>query len=231
VSGVFAPRATVLPVAQGTHEFAAQQMVERQLRGRDITDPRVLEAMLAVPRHAFVPGSSVAAAYSDQALPTDLGQTISQPYVVARMTQLLAVAAGHRVLEIGTGSGYQAAVLAHLGASVVTVERHASLAESARDALRAVAPDADIEVVVGDGTLGYADAAPYDRILTTAAAPDVPASFRDQLAEGGRIVMPVGTRQAQTLRVIDRRDGRFIETDDLPVRFVPLIGEQGWAAG
>jgi len=206
-------------------------MVERQLRGRGIQDPRVLEAMAAVPRHAFVPGVSVAAAYSDQALPTDLGQTISQPYVVAKMTELLAVEPGHRVLEIGTGSGYQAAVLAHLGASVVTLERHAPLADAAREALRAAVPGADIRVVVGDGTLGYPDRAPYDRIITTAASPDVPQSLRDQLGEGGRLVIPVGRRQGQVMKVIDRREGRFVETDDLPVRFVPLIGEQGWAEG
>jgi len=217
-------------VAHGSHEYAAEQMVERQLRGRGIQDPRVLEAMAAVPRHAFVPGVSVAAAYSDRALPTDLGQTISQPYVVARMTELLAVEPGHRVLEIGTGSGYQAAVLAHLGASVVTLERHAPLADAAREALRAVVPGADIRVVVGDGTLGYPDRAPYDRIIATAASPDVPQSLRDQLGEGGRLVIPVGRRQGQVMKVIDRRGGRFVETDDLPVRFVPLIGEQGWAA-
>lgn len=211
-------------------------MVEHDLRRRGVRDPRVLEAMRRVPRHRFVPGMPVERAYADRALPTAEGQTISQPYIVARMTELLHVDPGVRVLEIGTGSGYQAAVLATLGARVVSVERSPALAERARQVLADVLGeieavedgDAAVRVVVGDGTLGWPEGAPYDRIMVTAAAPSVPEAYREQLADPGLIVIPLGDREQQYLTVIQRREGQFVQTRDTGCRFVPLVGEAGW---
>ncbi len=217
------------------YDLAIEQMIRNQLEARGIADRRVLDAMRAVPRHRFVTERPPAEAYADRALPTAQGQTISQPYIVARMTELLDVHPGHRVLEVGTGSGYQAAVLAALGARVTTVERHASLADSARRRLHDITPDAEVTVVVGDGTLGWPDDAPYDRILVTAGGPDLPPAYPDQLADdtpgGGRIVVPLGTRQEQALVVYHRRGkgAELIREDHDPCRFVPLLGEAGWA--
>ncbi|MEM6459263.1 MAG: protein-L-isoaspartate(D-aspartate) O-methyltransferase [Planctomycetota bacterium] len=214
-----------------TQAEAARRMVKRQLRPRGIVDPAVLEAMRRVPRHVFVgPGVSTMRAYGDHALPIDAGQTISQPYVVACMTELLRVSPGLRVLEVGTGSGYQTAVLAALGAEVVTVERHAVLSEAAAERWAEVCPDAAIIRRVGDGSLGVADLGPFDRIVVTAAAPALPAALDEQLAGGGRLVIPLGDRRDQVLAVFrrDPDDDRLVRRDETPCRFVPLIGAQAW---
>ena len=205
-------------------------MVERQLRRRGIADERVLAVMAALPREAFVPAFEGPHAYDDSALPIGVGQTISQPYMVARMTELLAVRPGDRILEIGTGSGYQAAVLARLGATVVSIERLQPLVSdaSARLGSMDLAPGS-VEVRLGDGSLGDPAGAPWDGIVATAAAPDVPSRLREQLVVGGRLVIPVGSRLQQDLIVVERvgpNDWR--ETNDGACVFVPLIGAGGW---
>lgn len=216
---------------------ASERMVSTQLVARGIQSPAVLDAMRAVPRHLFVPDVSIDRAYSDHALPTAGGQTISQPYVVARMTELLSLQPGMKVLEVGTGSGYQTAILAHMGVSVVTIERSPELMDRARQVLAEVCPGipgagagADIRMLLADGTLGDPQGAPFDRILVAAAAPHVPNAYRQQLADPGRIVIPLGDRHSQTLTMIDRRGDQFTHTDDIACRFVPLVGEDGWEA-
>lgn len=205
------------------------RMVERQLRARGIADERVLAAMLTVPREAFISADQRVDAYTDQALPIAAGQTISQPYIVARMTELLATSEGDRVLEIGTGSGYQAAVLAALGCRVTTIERHVELATSARRVLERLGFGDAVEVRVGDGSIGAADGAPWRGILVAAAAPAIPAVLREQLsADGGRLVLPVGTRDRQDLIVVIRDGDVWEERNDGPVAFVPLVGEAGF---
>jgi len=197
-------------------------MVAQQLQRRGIRDQRVLEAMATTPREAFVPGVPASLAYDDRALPIDAGQTISQPYMVARMTELLRVEPGDRILEIGTGSGYQAAVLAKLGAKVTSIERLPDLAEAARERLRGLGIDG-VDVRVGDGSTGDPDGAPWDGIVVTAAAPAIPMALREQLdPDGGRLVIPVGD-DVQELRLLTRRGGSFEERRLLPVRFVPLV--------
>jgi protein-L-isoaspartate(D-aspartate) O-methyltransferase len=203
-------------------------MVARQLRTRGIADERVLTAMSTVPREAFLDDRQRDYAYADEALPIESGQTISQPYVVARMTELLAPRPGDRILEIGTGSGYQAAILAAMGAHVTSIERHATLAEQARETLAAVLPDVPVDVRVGDGTLGAPDGAPWDGIIVTAAAPAVPDPLREQLADGARLVIPVGSRMRQELLVVTRHGDEWIEQPDGAVVFVPLIGDEGF---
>ena len=204
-------------------------MVARQLRRRGIRDERVLEAMATTPREQFVPGVPTSLAYDDRALPIDAGQTISQPYMVARMTELLRVKPGDRVLEIGTGSGYQAAVLARLGAEVTSIERLPDLAEGARAALRQVGIEG-VDVRVGDGSIGEPEGAPWDGIVVTAAAPSVPDALREQLGEGARLVIPVGPLQQQDLIVVERRGPNdWQEWSDGAVVFVPLVGEGGWS--
>ena len=203
-------------------------MVERQLRHRGITDERVLEAMGRVPRELFVPAAQRAQAYEDGALPIGHGQTISQPFVVAAMCQLAGLRGGERVLEVGTGSGYAAAVLAELAAEVVSIERVPGLAERARAALQA-AGSPNVEVRVGDGSLGAPDRAPFDAIVVAAAAPEVPEALLAQLAEGGRIVLPLGTRAAQRLVVVVQTPEGPVERDSIQVRFVPLIGAEGFS--
>ena len=206
-------------------------MVTRQLRRRGIRDERVLEAMATTPREQFVPGVPTSLAYDDRALPIDAGQTISQPYMVARMTELLRVEPGDRVLEIGTGSGYQAAVLARLGAEVTSIERLPDLAESARAALREVGIEG-VDVRVGDGSNGDPEGAPWDGIVVTAAAPAIPDPLREQLADGARLVIPVGPRDQQDLIVVERRGPNdWQEWSDGAVVFVPLVGEGGWRDG
>jgi len=209
-------------------EQAAAQMVDKQLKARDVRDDRVLKAMQRVPRHRFVPEVDVAGAYADRALPTEAGQTISQPYIVARMTELLSVSPGMKVLEVGTGSGYQAAVLAEMGARVVGIEAEPSLVKRAEQILNELVPEASVQVVAGDGTLGYPEQAPFDRILITAAAPDLPEPLAEQLADPGRAVLPVGDRAHQVLAVMELEHGRWRQTDDTPCRFVPLTGAHGW---
>ncbi len=206
-------------------------MVAQQLERRGIRDRRVLEVMATTPREAFVPGVPVSVAYDDRALPIDAGQTISQPYMVARMTELLEVEPGARILEIGTGSGYQAAVLARLGAKVTTVERHPDLAEAARERLATLGIHG-VDVLVGDGSRGDPEGAPWDGILVTAGAPSIPNDLREQLAVGRRLVIPVGPRSQQELIVVERRGlTDWVEWSDGAVVFVPLVGEAGWAEG
>jgi protein-L-isoaspartate(D-aspartate) O-methyltransferase len=207
-----------------------ERMVATQLRARGISDERVLAALLAVPREQFVPEWQRDAAYADEALPIPAGQTISQPYMVARMTELLEVVAGDRVLEIGTGSGYQAAVLATLGCRVTTIERHPELAAAARERLVRLGFGDSVEVRVGDGSLGAPDEAPWCGIVVTAAAPMVPTPLREQLdPDGGRLVVPVGSRDRQDLIVVTRRGDEWLERDDGPCVFVPLVGEAGFS--
>jgi protein-L-isoaspartate(D-aspartate) O-methyltransferase len=202
--------------------------IDRQLRSRGISDERVLAAMERVPRELFVPPEVREYAYEDEALPLPCGQTISQPYIVALIGQALALKGQERVLDVGTGSGYQAAVLAELAAEVHSIERIPELAVMARKAL----VDAGYERVhvhVGDGTLGLPEHAPYGGIAVAAAAPEVPAPLWEQLEEGARIVLPIGKMRLQELRVIERtaEGPRVLET--VPVRFVPLVGEEGYA--
>ena len=204
-----------------------EDMVARQIEGRGVTNRRTLAAMRAVPRHAFVPADLCAAAYEDRPLPIGEGQTISQPYMVAAMTAAVDPPPLGRVLEIGTGSGYQAAVLARLCREVVSIERHQALADRARLALARVGV-ANVRVEVGDGTLGFPEAQPYDGILVTAGAPAVPQPLRAQLADGGRLVIPVGGHDYQELIVETRRGEAFTsEVRDACV-FVPLVGRYGY---
>ena len=202
-------------------------MVEHQLLRRGIADPLVLSAMGVVPRELFVPPSLRDRAYEDSALPIGHGQTISQPYVVAAMCELLRLRGDERVLDIGTGSGYAAAVLAELAAEVVSIERHPALAEEASDAL-ARAGYANVEVRVGDGSLGAPDRAPFQAIAVAAAAPAVPETLAGQLAEGGRLVLPRGSRSSQRLLLVVRTPAGLVEHASLPVRFVPLVGAEGF---
>jgi protein-L-isoaspartate(D-aspartate) O-methyltransferase len=204
-----------------------RRMVERQLRRRGIADERVLEAMARVPRELFVPADAVRDAYADAALPIGRGQTISQPYMVARICEELRLEGDERVLDVGTGSGYQAAVLAELAAEVVTIEVIPELAEQARANLAAAGYDR-VEVVVGDGSMGYPEQAPYDGIAVAAAAPDVPPALYEQLAPGGRLVVPVGGRAGQELQVVEKREGGAQVARSVPCRFVPLVGEGGF---
>ncbi|MBN1641073.1 MAG: protein-L-isoaspartate(D-aspartate) O-methyltransferase [Anaerolineae bacterium] len=210
-----------------TFDREREEMVRRQIEMRGVRDERVLAAMRAVPRHRFVPHHLRSTAYHDAPLPIGQGQTISQPYIVGYMTAALALKEEERVLEIGTGSGYQAAVLAELVAQVISVERLPRLAEEARAVLSALGYD-NVHVVVGDGTLGWPDGAPYDAIIVTAAAPAMPEPLRWQLADGGRLVAPIGPRWTQQLVRVRRRGDAFDTETLLGVAFVPLIGEQGW---
>ena len=205
-------------------------MVARQLRGRGIRDERVLEAMGAVPREAFVEAADRSYAYADEALPIEAGQTISQPFMVARMTELLEVQPGDRILEIGTGSGYQAAVLARLGARVTSIERQEALVPAARERLSDLGLGDLVEVRVADGSLGDAAGAPWDGIIVTAAAPSIPDGLREQLAEGGHLVIPVGPRDHQILMVVTRHGDEWEERPDGACVFVPLIGAGGFEA-
>ncbi|HEX3240796.1 MAG TPA: protein-L-isoaspartate(D-aspartate) O-methyltransferase [Solirubrobacterales bacterium] len=210
-------------------DFAAKRarMVERQLRGRGIEDERVLAAMGRVPRERFVPRRSRHHAYDDSALEIGAEQTISQPWIVAAICQALALGGDERVLEVGTGSGYSAAVLALLAAEVVGIERHESLAMGAAKALAEIDAD-NVEVLVGDGSRGFPEQAPYDAIAVHATAPEPPPSLIAQLAEGGRLVVPVATGAGDVLTVLRRR-GEAVEREAIaPCRFVPLIGAEGF---
>lgn len=211
--------------------FIAQRndMVDHQIAAMGIADAQVLAAMRKVPRHAFVPEQLIGAAYADGPLPIGDGQTISQPYVVAHMSEALQLRGGEHVLEIGTGSGYAAAVLAEIAADVVTVERLPALATQARTLLERLGYR-NVRVVDGDGTLGWPPTAPYDAIVVSAGGPFVPPTLRDQLKPGGRLVMPVGPdTYGQTLvRVVRDADGQDREEQLSLVSFVPLIGAEGW---
>lgn len=209
-------------------EIARKRMVEGQLVGRGITDRRVIEAMLKVPRHVFVEEAMAAQAYSDTPLPIGERQTISQPYMVALMTELLMLRGNEKVLEIGTGSGYQAAVLAELSDRVYTVERIRALALRARKALDSLGYH-NINLKIDDGSGGWAGEAPFDAIMVTAGAPDVPEELIDQLSPGGRLVIPVGSQYEQILtRVTKHADGSITQEQSVGCRFVRLVGKFGW---
>jgi protein-L-isoaspartate(D-aspartate) O-methyltransferase len=203
------------------------RMVQEQLISRGIRNPKVLNAMRSVPRHLFVPEEFSNQAYEDGPLPIGRGQTISQPYIVALMTQLVMLKGGEKVLEIGTGSGYQSAVLAQIAREVHSIERHSALADPAREKFKSLGYD-NIYVFVGDGSQGFADEAPFDAILGTAAAPEVPPQLPGQLADGGRLVLPVGGPKGQTLERILRTGDRWNREPIAPVAFVPLRGKYGW---
>ena len=202
-------------------------MVERQLEARGIRDRCVLEAMQEVPRHLFVLPAHRGRAYDDCPLPIDERQTISQPYMVAWMTELLRLKGGETVLEIGTGSGYQAAVLSKLAGFVYTMERILSLAEAARKRLRDVGTK-NAEVVVGDGTEGLPEHAPYEGVIVTAGSPSVPPLLVEQLADGGRLVIPVGSSAVQMLTVVEKSGEKTITREEGSCVFVPLVGRYGW---
>lgn len=202
-------------------------MVKSQLIPRGIRDERVLTAMKKVPRHIFVDVHIQHRAYDDMALSIGEGQTISQPYMVALMTEILELKGNERVLEVGTGSGYQAAILAELSKEVYTVERVLSLAEKAADRFHSLGYS-NIHIKVADGTLGWPDEAPFDRIIITAGAPKIPDPLIEQVSEGGIIVAPVGDRFSQQLLKVKKYQGRLVETYHIPCVFVPLIGEHGW---
>lgn len=209
---------------------ARRRMIFEQIHQRGVRNPRVLDAMDAIPREWFVPGHLKHAAYDDQALPIAEGQTISQPYIVAYMTAQLHVRSTDRVLEIGTGTGYQCAVLAHLAREVYSIERIESLHEAARERLARLGLG-NVHLRVGDGTLGWPEAAPFDRIMITAGAPEVPPRLFDQLIDGGRLVAPLGSEDQQRIVVVERLGERLVETPLIGCRFVKLIGEAAWPAG
>lgn len=213
----------------GEEEFALQraEMIEKQLRRRAISDSSVLQAMGAVRREEFVPGEFRARAYEDAPLPIGEGQTISQPYIVAAMTTALHLTGGDRVLEIGTGSGYQSAILARLAEVVFSVESRSELASAAAARLERLGY-ANVHVHCGDGTLGLPELAPFDAILVAAAAPAVPEPLRFQLADGGRLILPVGDTDNQELRYIERLGNAYHTRTLEACRFVPLVGYHGW---
>jgi protein-L-isoaspartate(D-aspartate) O-methyltransferase len=217
-------------MAEMGFEKARELMVSTQIEGRDVKDPRVLKAMREVPRHLFVPESLRERAYDDMAMPIGEGQTISQPYMVAKMTELLDLKGTERVLEIGTGSGYQTAVLAALAGEVFTIERIESLTELAKASLKAAGVEG-VNLLVGDGTLGWPDEAPFDRVLITAGTPDIPEPIVDQLSEGGIIVVPVGPLSSQQLLRALKQQGSLKREPGIFCVFVPLIGKYGWENG
>jgi len=202
-------------------------MAESQIRKRGITDEHVLLAMATVPRHEFVPAFWINQAYADEPLPIGHGQTISQPYIVAAMVASLALTGSEVVLEIGTGCGYQAAVVSLLAREIHTVEILPDLAQSASERLQRLGY-ANAHVHSGDGTLGWREFSPYDAILIAAAAPTVPEPLLQQLAEGGRLIAPVGEEDKQELQLITKREGKFSVKQGGPCRFVPLLGQHGW---
>jgi len=209
------------------YKHQRESMVENQIKIRGITDESVLKAMLEVPRHKFVGDALLSIAYQDSPLPIGYGQTISQPYIVALMTQLLDVKDDQKVLEIGTGSGYQAAILAKLAMSVITVERIAELFQQSKELLHNLGYK-NIIVVHADGSIGYKEYAPYDRIIVTASSPRVPDSLIEQLSPNGKIVIPIGNRIIQRLEVI-LKEGESVKREASEgVRFVPLIGKEAW---
>ncbi len=211
-------------------ELERKRMVVEQIAGRGLHDPRLLAAFEAAPRHLFVPKEYRQHAYADAPLPIGHGQTISQPYIVALMTNLLELTGNERVLEVGTGSGYQAAILSQLAAEVHTVEIISELARESERVLREIGC-ANVHVHLADGSLGWLEAAPYDAILVAAAAPSAPQPLLDQLADGGRMVLPVGGQGYQELEVWVRDGEAFQQRSVIAVAFVPLRGEHGWRKG
>ena len=225
------PRRNPLKEMSQPDYFTAERalMVAKQLRARGIADERLLAAMARVPRHEFVPAEFRLRAYGDYPVPIGLSQTISQPFIVALMLEALKLVPGQIVLEVGTGSGYQAALLAELGARVYSVERHPSLAKSAREVLVRLGY-VSVTVLVGDGSLGVPEHAPYDAIVVSAATPEVPAAWFQQLTEGGRLLVPVGPPEAQRLQLVCKQDGNPVTTELEGCRFVPLVrglGDEG----
>lgn len=209
------------------HERLRRLMVREQLSARGITDQKVLKAMADIHRHLFVDQAMLPMAYDDGALGIGDGQTVSQPYMVAKMTELLELGGGEKVLEVGTGSGYQTAVLASIAGEVFTIERIPRLSERARETLGSLGFE-NVVFRVGDGTLGWDDEGPFGRILVTAAAPALPPALLEQLQDGGIIVVPVGDRRTQVLVKVTKADGGLIREEHTPCVFVPLLGEQGW---
>jgi protein-L-isoaspartate(D-aspartate) O-methyltransferase len=209
-----------------TPEVACERLI-KTLRKKGIKDERVLEAFRKVPRHLFVDGAMYAQAYDDNALPIGMGQTISQPYVVALMTELLQLKTDEKILEIGTGSGFQAAILAQFSRRVYTIERHRELGDASRKLLRGLGYE-NIVFKVGDGTRGWQQHAPFDKIIVTAGAPAVPRELMGQLAEGGRMIIPSGERAYQELEVYDKTAKEVRKKTAGGVLFVPLIGKNGW---
>lgn len=207
-----------------------QKMVNAQLRGRGIRDERVLAAMGRVPRHLFVADEYQHSAYEDHPLPIGAGQTVSQPFIVAFMLEVLSLKGSEAVLEIGTGSGYQTALLAELSRQVYSVERIESLAQAAEAALQRLGYT-NVSLMLGDGSRGWVEYAPFDAIVVSAAAPMIPQPLLEQLREGGRMIIPVGSPDAQELQLVRKRDGGAVITNLEGCRFVPLIGEQGYGEG
>jgi protein-L-isoaspartate(D-aspartate) O-methyltransferase len=205
---------------------ARRRLVET-LREKGIKDLAVLRAFDMTPRHAFVPTGVRHRAYEDAPLPIGNGQTISQPSVHARSLELLELKGSERALEVGTGSGYQTVLLSHLTAQVFTIERIAALYNAAREAIKN-AGATNVSMLLGDGTVGWREYAPYDAILVSAGGPSIPQALVDQLAEGGRMIVPVGSREEQVLVLVTKRNGEITRRDVAPVRFVPLLGMQGW---
>ncbi|HEX6250935.1 MAG TPA: protein-L-isoaspartate(D-aspartate) O-methyltransferase [Gemmatimonadaceae bacterium] len=205
---------------------ARRRLVE-ELQDQGIRDLAVLHAIEQTPRHAFVPSAVRHRAYEDSALPLGNGQTISQPSTHARYLELLRLTGSERVLEIGTGTGYQTVLLSHLASQVFSIERVAPLLERARETIQRLEAR-NISLLLGDGTLGWREYAPYDAILVSAASPEIPAAYLEQLVEGGRLLIPLGSRGAQTLHLMTRRGDSFEDREIGPVRFVPLVGRHGW---
>jgi protein-L-isoaspartate(D-aspartate) O-methyltransferase len=203
------------------------RMVERQIEARGIHNPRVIAVMREIPRHFFIPPPYDQSAYDDNPLPIGNGQTISQPYIVALMTELLHPEPSDNVLEIGAGSGYQAAILSRLVQRLTTMERIPAVAHLARNNLTLIGIQ-NVEVIEGDGTQGYPQNAPYNGIIITAATPEIPQALTEQLADGGRLVAPVGGRDIQELVTLEKQGGRMVPGYHGGVRFVPLIGKHGW---
>jgi protein-L-isoaspartate(D-aspartate) O-methyltransferase len=208
-------------------EKERKRMVDEQIAFRGVTDPRVLAVMGKVPRHEFMPEALRVQAYGDHAMPIGEGQTISQPYIVALMTELLELKGAERVLEVGTGSGYQAAVLAELCQKVFTIERVKTLADKARTTLDRLGYK-NVVMKVYDGTYGWKEMSPFDAIIVTAAAPDIPDTLVEQLKDGGRLVIPVGERYTQVLMKVIKSPSGIVTKTSIPCVFVPLIGAKGW---
>jgi len=206
-------------------------MVEAHVTGRGVRDPLVVQAMLTVPRHLFVEEAFQGQAYTDFSLPIGEKQTISQPFIVGRMTECLMLKGGETVLEIGTGSGYQAAILSKIASKVYSVERHPTLARKARRILDSIGCN-NVHLKVTDGTFGWEEMGPFDAIIVTAASPSIPAKYLEQLCPGGRLVIPVGDLGDQVLkRIVRNSDGSYSEENILDCRFVPLVGRFGWSEG
>ncbi len=215
------------PVAEG-FRAVREDMVRQQLEARGIRDTRVLDALARVPRHRFVDAALRTRAYGDHALPIGAGQTISQPYMVALMTEALRLSGGEKILEIGTGSGYQTAVLAEFTPRLFSIERSDELARAAAARLKELGY-ANVILKSGDGSLGWPEHAPFDRILVTAGAPDLPPPLFEQLAEGGLLVIPIGDRESQVLEVVTKHKGKALARRIIDCTFVPLLGKEGWA--